>query len=137
MLAITLAGAADIDAIIGMAPAGAERRVAIAEWVSAGQCHIARLDSRPVGYVVLTRNFFRSPFIEMLLVAETDRRTGIGRALIGHCVVLTPPGEKLWTSTNQSNSPMRNLLPQLGFEPAGQVEHLDPGDPELFFLRWP
>jgi hypothetical protein len=32
---------------------------------------------------------------------------------------------------------MRVLLPQLGFEHTGSFEHLDEGDPELIFLRWP
>ncbi len=137
MLSIAPATAADVDAVIGVAPAGAERRVAIAEWVAAGQCHIGWRDGVAAGYVVLTRSFFRSPFIELLIVAPRARREGIGRALVEHCIALTPPGEKLWTSTNQSNAPMRALLPQLGFVPAGMVEHLDPGDPELFFLRWP
>lgn len=137
MLSIRPATAIDIEAVIGIAPAGTERREAIAEWVLAGQCHIAWRDDLAAGYVVLTRSFFRSPFIEMLVVAPAARRTGVGRALVEHCITLTPTGQKLWTSTNESNAPMRALLPQLGFEPAGRVEHLDPGDPELIFLRWP
>lgn len=137
MLSIRLASAADIDAVIGIAPAGTERREAIAEWARAGECHIAWQDSFAAGYVVLTRSFFRSPFIEMLVVSPDTRRQGIGRALIEHCFALIPPDQKLWTSTNESNAPMRNLLPQLGFEQTGMFEHLDPGDPELIFLRWP
>ena len=137
MLSIRRATAAEIDTVIGIAPAGAERREAIAEWVHAGQCHIAWRADVAAGYVVLTRSFFRSPFIELLVVSPDTRRQGIGRALVERCIALTPPGEKLWTSTNQSNAPMRNLLPQLGFEPAGMIEHLDEGDPELVFLRWP
>ena len=137
MLSIRLATEADIDAAIGVAPAGTERREAIAEWVHAHECHIAWQDSFAAGYAVLTRSFFRSPFIELLVVAPATRRQGIGRALIEHCVALTPPDQKLWTSTNESNTPMRNLLPQLGFIQTGMFEHLDPGDPELIFLRWP
>ena len=137
MLSIRLATAADIDAVVGIAPAGAERREAIAEWVHAGECHIAWREDFAAGYVVLTRSFFRSPFIEMLVVSPTARRQGIGRALIEHCIALTPPDQKLWTSTNESNTPMRNLLPQLDFIQTGMFEHLDPGDPELIFLCWP
>lgn len=137
MLSIRLATAAEIDAVIGIAPAGTERRQAIAEWVHAGETYIAWRDGYAAGYVVLTRSFFRSPFIELLVVAPTARRQGIGRALIEHSIALTPPDQKLWTSTNESNTPMRNLLPQLGFIQTGMFEHLDPGDPELIFLRWP
>ena len=137
MLSIRLATAAEIDTVIGIAPAGAERREAIAEWAQAGETHIAWRDGFAAGYVVFTRSFFRSPFIELLVVAPAARRQGIGRALIEHCIALIPPDQKLWTSTNQSNTPMRNLLPHLGFIQTGMFEHLDPGDPELIFLRWP
>lgn len=136
MLAIRLATPADLDAVIGIAPAGAERRDAIAEWVQAGQCHVAWQQGRAVGYVVLTRNFFRAPFIEMLVVSPATRRQGIGRALVEHCIGLVPGDGKLWTSTNQSNLPMQALLPQLGFVRTGRIEHVDEGDPELVYLRW-
>lgn len=137
MLSIRRASATEIDTVIGIAPAGSERREAIAEWVRAGECHIAWQDSFAAGYVVLTRSFFRSPFIEMLVVSPSTRRQGIGRALIMHCIALAPAGRKLWTSTNESNTPMRTLLPQLGFTQTGMFEDLDEGDPELIFLRWP
>src|SRR5688572_25923615 len=102
MLSVRLAIAADIDALIAtdhVATHSADRREAIAEWVALGQCHLAERDGIVAGYVALTRSFFRSPFIEMLMVAAAGRRTGIGRALIEHCIALTPADEKLWTST--------------------------------------
>jgi GNAT superfamily N-acetyltransferase len=140
MLSIRRAAAADIDALIAadhVATRSADRRAAIAAWVAHGQCHLAERDGAVAGYVALTRSFFRSPFIEMLMVGAPFRRTGIGRALIEHCIAMTPADQKLWTSTNESNTPMRVLLPQLGFEQTGAFEHLDEGDPELIFLRWP
>jgi GNAT superfamily N-acetyltransferase len=140
MQSIRPATAADLDALIAIdhvASHSTDRREAIAEWVALGQCHLAERDGAVAGYVALTRSFFRSPFIEMLIVAAPHRRQGIGRDLIEHCISLTPPTGKLWTSTNESNAPMRALLPQLGFEQTGAFEHLDEGDPELVFLRWP
>jgi ribosomal protein S18 acetylase RimI-like enzyme len=139
--AIRPATAADVDALIALdaiASSNADRREAIADWVSLGQCHVAvAADDSPIGYVALTTSFFRSPFIEMLQVDRAARRQGIGRTLVLHCVALTPADRKLWTSTNESNLPMQALLPQLGFEMCGRFEHLDPGDPELIYLRWP
>ncbi len=140
MLAIRLAARDDLDALLALDPIARHspaRAAAIAEWIAHGQCHVATIDGVPQGYVAFTRSFFRSPFIEMLIVATGARRTGIGRALMLHCIGLTPPGEKLWTSTNHSNIPMQALLPQLGFVQTGMFEHLDPGDPELIYLRWP
>ncbi len=140
MLSIRRATAADLDALIAtdhVATHSADRREAIAEWVGLGQCHLAERDGAVAGYVALTSSFFRSPFIEMLMVAASARRAGVGRALIEYCIALTPPDQKLWTSTNESNTPMRALLPQLGFKQTGMFEELDEGDPELIFLRWP
>jgi ribosomal protein S18 acetylase RimI-like enzyme len=140
VISIRPAFAADVAQLIALdtiAYRSEERRQAIADWAGAGECHVALGAGRITGYAALTRSFFRSPFIEMLMVAEADRRAGIGRALIEHCIGLTPPSEKLWTSTNLSNTPMQALLPQLGFVRCGMFEHLDPGDPELIYMRWP
>jgi GNAT superfamily N-acetyltransferase len=137
---VRAAGSDDIAGLIAADPyaqINAGRRAQIAEWVEAGHCFLAERDSRLVGYSVLTREFFDSFFIKLVAVAETDRRTGIGTAMIEHMIALLPPGEKLWTSTNQSNAPMRALLPRLGFVPSGQIDNLDEGDPELVFVRLP
>jgi ribosomal protein S18 acetylase RimI-like enzyme len=136
MREIRLASPTEIDAVIGIAPAGTERQEAIAEWVNAGQCSVLWQDDMAAGYAVLTRSFFRSPFIEMLVVSPLTRRQGIGRALVEHCIGLVAPNEKLWTSTNESNTPMRAMLPQLGFTYTGQFAGLDEGDPERIYLRW-
>ena len=136
-LSFTVATEAEVAAVIGIAPAGDERRAAIAAHIAARECHVAWQDGAAVGYLVLTRTFFHSPFIELVVVSPDARRTGIGRALLEHCIGLIPTGEKLWTSTNDSNTPMRALLPKAGFVESGRVDNLDPGDPELIFVRLP
>ena len=137
---VRAAGSDDIAGLIAADPfaqINAGRRAQIAEWVEAGHCFLAERDGRLVGYSVLTREFFDSFFIKLVAVAETDRRTGVGTAMIEQMISLIPLGEKLWTSTNQSNAPMRALLPRLGFVPSGQIDNLDDGDPELVFVRLP
>jgi GNAT superfamily N-acetyltransferase len=139
VITIAPATTADFPALVALDPVARgsdDRRTAIGEWIAAGQCSVAILDGSPAGYVAFTTSFFRSPFIEMLMVAEGARRRGIGRALIEHCIALVPQDNKLWTSTNESNTPMRTLLPNLGFVCTGQFEGLDVGDPELIYLRW-
>jgi ribosomal protein S18 acetylase RimI-like enzyme len=111
-----------------------ERRSEIAAWLEAGQCHLALRDDRIVGYAALTRGFYHRCFLEMLMIAATERRTGIGRALIAHCLTQLPAGEDFWGSTNQSNTPMQALFASLAFVPSGIIENLDEGDPELIYL---
>jgi hypothetical protein len=49
---------------------------------------------------------------------------------VGRCAT-----RKLFTSTNESNRAMRDLLAHAGFEPSGVVQNLDPGDPELIYFK--
>ncbi|MBN9345261.1 MAG: GNAT family N-acetyltransferase [Devosia sp.] len=135
-----MAGADDVADLVAADPyaqVDAGRRAQIAEWVDAGQCFVAERGGRIVGYCVLNRELFDSFFIKLVAVAETERRSGVGTAMIEHLVGLIPPGEKLWTSTNKSNAPMRSLLPRLGFIASGRIDNLDDGDPELVFVRLP
>jgi ribosomal protein S18 acetylase RimI-like enzyme len=108
-----------------------ERSHEIAGWLQAGAAFVAERDGTIVGYAVLTHAFFHRPFIEMLTVARDARRAGIGGRLIAHLV--DHAGAEVWTSTNRSNLPMRELLLRAGFTESGFIEGLDPGDPELVF----
>jgi len=139
-IAIRSAEPDDINALIAtdaFAQRNEERRAHLAHWIEKGVCSLAERDGEVLGYIVLTRNFFHSFFIELVTVADHERRSGIGTALIHHVIDMVPPGEKLWTSTNASNTPMRNLLARLGFIESGRIDNLDEGDPELVFLRLP
>jgi N-acetylglutamate synthase-like GNAT family acetyltransferase len=137
MISIRPAGRGDIPALIAIDPISMSdtvRRQSIAHWAAAGQCHVAVRAQKVIGYVALTKHFFHQPYIELLIVAADDRRSGVGIALIEHCKGLVPENEKLWSSTNRSNAAMRALLAKTGFVESGVVENLDEGDPELIFL---
>ena len=139
-VAVRPAGSDDLADLIAAdrhAQINEERRAQVAEWVEAGHCFLAERDDLIVGFCVLTRHFFRSFFIELVAVGETERRSGVGTAMIEHIIGMVPPGEKLWTSTNESNTPMRGLLGRLGFIESGRIGNLDEGDPELVFVRLP
>ena len=127
----------DIAALITVDPVALtdiDRRQSLARWAASGQCHVAERAGRVVGYVALTKAFFHQPFVELLIVAQDDRRSGVGLALIEHCKTATADEPKLWSSTNRSNAPMRALLAKSGFIESGVVENLDEGDPEMIFL---
>ena len=95
---------------------------------------VAEANNRVVGYAVLEYTFFECGFISMVYVSESCRRRGVATALIeglsGRCET-----EKLFTSTNESNEPMKQLLLQLGYSPSGVIHNLDPGDPELVYFK--
>jgi GNAT superfamily N-acetyltransferase len=103
-------------------------------WIAAGECYVAVVGGVPVGYAVLHYHFFHSGIIDMVVVRASHRRRGIGRALVrylaDHCT-----SEKVWISTNLSNTRMQALIASEGFAMCGFIEGLDEGDPELIYSK--
>lgn len=125
------AALAEIDAVA--AAGDPARREAIRRWCEHGVVLLARDASGPVGYGVLEYTFFEQGFVSMLMVAPHARRRGAGAQLLT-AIETTCATAKLFTATNVSNHPMRNLLQRAHWRPAGLLHGLDEGDPELFFL---
>ncbi|HEY8418456.1 MAG TPA: GNAT family N-acetyltransferase [Limnochordales bacterium] len=130
----TPADAAALTAFDAVAQRDSRRVDYIHRAIQAGQCYVAQRGGAPVGYTVLTYSFYGNGMVEMLYVAEAHRRSGVGRALLEHLESLcrTP---KLFTSTNLSNKPMQLLLAKSGYTLSGYIENLDPGDPELVYVK--
>lgn len=129
------AGPNDIATLLALDPIAAQsvdRARSIAQWVGAGWASCAELDGELAGYAVVHPHFFGRNFLEMLMVSPAFRRRGVGRALLAHALD-QQSSAPLWTSTNQSNTPMRDLLVQFGFAQMGLIEGLDEDDPELVF----
>lgn len=134
---IRLETPADFDGIVALDsnyPHGSPRAEAVREWVEAGFAYVAVEGTQSVGYAVLSRHFFDRAFVELLMVGAQFRRRGIATAMMRHLAGISPT-DLLWTSTNESNAPMRALLAAEGFIASGAVEGLDDGDPELFFRK--
>jgi GNAT superfamily N-acetyltransferase len=106
----------------------------ISDLLGAGLSWVAVRDGAPLGFAVVTRHFFGFPFVDLLFVGEAHRRGGVGAALMARCE-RAHDSDRIFTSTNESNTPMRALLVKAGWRPAGIVHYLDPGDPELMFVR--
>ena len=110
------------------------RQAYIDRAVESKQCFIALDDSKPVGYAVLSYQFYDNGWVDMLYVGRDSRRRGVGVTLLAHLTQnCTTP--KLFASTNQSNKPMQALLEKVGFEPSGVIHNLDAGDPELVYFK--
>jgi GNAT superfamily N-acetyltransferase len=80
------------------------------------------------------RVYEQNGFLSLLVVAKESRRRGVGRALLERSMAICTTA-KLFTSTNESNMPMRLLLRDERFEESGVIHNLDEGDPELVFFR--
>jgi len=109
----------------------------IADAVSRGDCLVARIEGVPmaVAFVVLDRRFIIENFFISLLVVHPDfRRKGVARQLI-EFAEKSCPSNKVFTSTNFSNSIMRKLLRSMQYLQCGQIENLDEGDPEIIYYK--
>jgi GNAT superfamily N-acetyltransferase len=135
---VRLAGTRDRRAFVEVDPrVGSDlgRRDVVDAAIAARMCWLALRVTKPVGYGILSRKFFSRDFIELLYVAEEERRKGVGIAIL-KSIEGTVTSDRVFTSTNESNAPMRALLKQCGYEPSGTVDNLDPGDPELIFVKF-
>jgi hypothetical protein len=136
-LTIRRATPSDFDGIVALdsnLPHGSPRAEALRVWIATGSAYVALDGPAPVGYAVMTQHFFDRAFVELLMVGATFRRRGIATTIMRHLASISPT-ELLWTSTNESNAPMRALLAAEAFIPSGAVEGIDEGDPELFFRK--
>lgn len=107
----------------------------LGDLMGAGLSWLALRVGEPAGFTIVTRHFFNFPFVDLLHVAAAHRRHGVGRTLMDHCEQ-AHDADRIFTSTNESNAPMRALMAKAGWRPCGQVDALDPGDPELFFVKF-
>jgi GNAT superfamily N-acetyltransferase len=103
--------------------------------LDAGMSWAAVAEGRALGFALVTRHFFGFPFVDLLIVAEEARRRGLGLALVAQCE-RDHAADRIFTSANQSNAPMRRLLDKAGWQASGQIDNLDPGDPELVFVKF-
>lgn len=128
------AAIAAIDVASG-APQDAHRATLVPALLKFGMSWIAEADGAAAGYAIVSTRFFSRRFVELLAVAPAFRRQGLGAALMARCGA-AGAGEVLFTSTNQSNEPMRALLAREGYADSGTIYNLDPGDPELVFVKF-
>lgn len=127
----------DAAAVVAMDPRAGDtpgRREFLERAVAAEECLVARSGEDIVGFAVFDRSFYGQPFISLLHVEAARRRRGVARALVSH-IEANCPGEKLFTSTNESNVVMQRVCGALGFERSGRIENLDEGDPEIVYFK--
>ncbi|MEA2689503.1 MAG: hypothetical protein QOD51_2110 [Candidatus Eremiobacteraeota bacterium] len=100
-----------------------------------GEVVVAEDHGEVVGFMWLNE-FFGHTFVNVLAVAEELRRRGYAGVLLAHAEqrALT---DRVFTSTNASNAPMHAVLARYGWRRCGEVDDLDPGDPEIVYVKYP
>jgi GNAT superfamily N-acetyltransferase len=107
----------------------------VATLLDLGMSWLAEVDGAVAGYALVSRHFYGRTFVDLVVVAEAHRRRGVAGALMA-AAEDDHDDDRLFTSTNESNSPMRTLLAGRGYQVSGLIENLDPGDPELVFVKF-
>jgi GNAT superfamily N-acetyltransferase len=111
-----------------------ERSAAIRAHVFGGRCWVHSGQARMDGYaVLLPHHFFGRDFVDLLVVASSVRRSGIATGLL-RALVRMEGTEQVFTSTNRSNTPMRELLRKEGWQLSGELDGLDADDGEMVFF---
>lgn len=99
-----------------------------------GACLLAHYRCTTAGFAIWDTRFYEYPFVWLLEVRPAHRRRGVACALMRH-VEEACGADRVFTSTNESNAPMRALCAKLGYALSGRIDNLDEGDPELVYCR--
>jgi ribosomal protein S18 acetylase RimI-like enzyme len=135
MAELRAAQADDVSAIAAIDPHSLGRPEDIQALVREQASLVAVEDGEIVGFLaVRPGHFYQRDFIDLLFVAAHRRRQGVGRALLREALH-NACTSRVFTSTNESNTPMRDLLRSEGWCPSGVLTGLDKGDPEHVFFH--
>lgn len=128
----------ELDALItGAAIPGLEpvrARAMVGDAVAARECLVRVTSGGDIAGFIITsvRSFFGRDFIRLIFVSSNHRRCGIGVELL-EAATSHATTDTVFTSTNESNSAMRQLLARDGWSFSGTLTGLDEGNPELVF----
>jgi GNAT superfamily N-acetyltransferase len=128
----------DLDAVLEfdrVVPIGHERGPLLTARVISGEVILYEREGLLCGYAVLRAcSFFGRDFVELLAVAASERRLGVASFLLKEAVAMSST-RRIFTSTNQSNTPMTRLLEKENWRFSGQLEGIDEGDPERIYFK--
>lgn len=136
-LRIDQARAKDLEAMVEINQAAAPK------WHKLRHLNAALADKRvfiafvgriPAGFLIWTKYFYSHYFIDLVVVHPKMRRHGVASALI-HAMENFSPGNKLFSSTNRSNTAMQGVFERAGFVKSGFITHLDRNNPELIYYK--
>ena len=112
----------------------AHRRLSIDRAIREARSWVIEQRDVVVGYGIISHEFFGRSFLDLIYIDEKCRGQGLGPKLI-EALEQQSKSTSLFTSTNQSNAHMQHVLAGLGYEPSGIIHNLDPGDPEVVYVK--
>ena len=110
------------------------RRKSIRNAISENRVWVLRDTDQIIGYGSIYHEFFDRSFMAMVYIGVEYRNRGFGVQLI-EFLETQCRSKELFTSTNESNAHMRHVLAKLGYRESGIIENLDPGDPEIIYVK--
>lgn len=135
MAEVRAAQVEDVSAIVAIDPQSLGGPGQIRTLVQEQASLVAAERGQIVGFLVLKPgHFYQRDFIDLLFVAPRWRQQGIGRALL-RAGLRNASTARVFVSTNESNTPMRELLHSEGWSASGVLTGLDKGDPEHVFFH--
>lgn len=111
-----------------------KREEKITKAILDGECFLISADDKEVGFVIFDYRFFDQGWIEYIIIDEKYRGKGIGTKVL-HMICERCKSDKVFTSTNRSNTQMQRALEKADFSFAGELIGLDEGDPEFFYYK--
>ncbi len=106
----------------------------ITKAISNDECFLILVGDREVGFVIFDYRFFDQGWIELIIIHQKYRGKGIGGKTLD-LICEQSKSDKVFTSTNSSNTQMQRALIKADFAFAGEINGLDDGDPERFYYK--
>jgi GNAT superfamily N-acetyltransferase len=123
-----------LKALDTVVPGDPRRAESIDQWLRDDIVVVAEVDGTVIGYGVFNHDFFHQGNVDMLMLHPDHRGRRIGELLLA-AIEETCDTAKLFVTTNLSNHRMQRLLSRVGYSACGFIDELDPGDPELVYVK--
>ena len=132
--AVRKAEPTDRDAVVAIVGIDHHRRARLVSALKSGHCLVLDDGDGITGFVVLRpKAFFGRDLVDMLMVAPTRRRGGLGRRLL-QAAVKASSTNRVFASTDRTNTAMQALLERERWSVSGEVSGLDETDPEIVYV---
>jgi ribosomal protein S18 acetylase RimI-like enzyme len=86
-------------------------------------------------YAWIYEGFFGHTFLAYLAVQPQYRRNSLAGMLL-ETTQNRAVTDRVFSSTNASNAAMQAVFDRYGWRRCGQIDELDPGDPELVYVKF-